>query len=487
MIFLGLDVGTTGSKSTLWDEKGELLSSSYGEYPLYHRKPHLSELNPKEVWLAIKRVIRDSCSKISYPPRTLSISALGEAFIPVDKLGNPLRWSMTTVDARATEQVKWWEENFGAEEIYKITGQPLTSEMPIYTLQKIQWIKKYEPEIYRKTWKFLCWEDFVIFKLTGKAVIDYSLASRTMFFDLRKNKWSDSILDSAGIDPDSLADVKPPGYPVGEITKEASKETGLPEGTLIVTGGHDQPCASLGAGITGEGPLLDSTGTVECYGIVQERLSLKDELRRKGYAVHTYVDGKYFTFGFSPTGGALLKWFKDNFGNTYDKIIEDASTSPPCSRGLFIFPYFEGSGTPHWRRGARGLFFGLTLSTRKSDLARAILESLSYELRWNIDTFESHGFKIDEIFAVGGGALSEFWLRLKASITGKKIITPERKMETSALGAAILGAYGSGFYPSIEKAKNMMVRIEKSYEPELREEYEDGYRKYVDLYFKFYL
>lgn len=504
-LFLGLDVGTTGSKSTIFDASGRKLSSAYCEYRLYHRAPYRSELNPAEVWSAIRKVIRESIKKSraagSDPGeiRAVGTSVLGEAFLPVDKNGKPLRWSMTTVDARAVEQTMWWEENFAPGEVYKITGQPLSSSMPIYPLQKIQWIRENEERIYKKTWKFLCWEDYVNYKLTGTPVIDYSLASRTMMFDIRKSGWSAEILETAGIDVAMLPEVAPSGRIVGEVKNSAQKETGLLHGTPVVTGGHDQACGALGAGITREGSLMDATGTVECYGAVNDRLGSTpaDAMRRKGYAVHSYViEGEYFTFGFNPTGGAVLRWFRDNLANeeraearksgvdVYDVITSKASTSPVGAKNLFLLPYFEGSGTPNWNRAVKGTMVGLTLSHTKNDMARAILEGLCCELRWNIDVMENSGLSIGGIRAIGGGAKSGFWLQMKADVTGKKVLVPETGMETTALGAAILASKGIGFYGGVNGAVKRMSRTRGRYhpKPEVSKKYEEVYERYIRLY-----
>lgn len=503
--FLGLDVGTTGSKSTIFDAAGRKLSSAYCEYRLYHRAPYLSELNPAEVWSAIRKVIRESIKKsgaFGVRPsdiRAVCTSVLGEAFLPVDKNGAPLCWSMTTVDARAVEQTKWWEKNFAPGEIYKITGQPLSNSMPIYTLQKIQWIREHKKSIYAKTWKFLCWEDYVNYKLTGTPVIDYSLASRTMMFDIRKSEWSAEILETAGIDAAMLPEVRPSGFVVGEVKNSAQRETGLLHGTPVVAGGHDQACGALGAGITHEGSLMDATGTVECYGAVNNRLGSTptDTMRRKGYAVHSYViEGKYFTFGFNPTGGAVLRWFRDNLASAekteaeksgadvYDVIISKASASPVGAKNLFLLPYFEGSGTPNWNRAVKGAIIGLTLSHTKNDIARAILEGLCCELRWNIDVMENNGFSIGDIRAIGGGAKSRFWLQMKADVTGKKVLVPETKMETTALGAAILASKGIGFYGDVNEAVKRMSRVKERYhaKPEVSRRYKEVYGRYIRLH-----
>ncbi|MFQ6094794.1 MAG: L-fuculokinase [Candidatus Bathyarchaeia archaeon] len=499
LYLLGLDVGTTGCKSVIFTPSGEVISSSYGEYRLYHRRPEWSELNPEEVWKGIIGTIRSSIKKGKIDPRqiaALGTSVLGEAFFPVDKEGRWLYWSMTTFDARAEEQTRWWEENFGADEMYRITGQPLTSSMPIYVLPKIQWLRENEPELYNKTWMFLCWEDYVNLKLCGRPVMDYSVATRTMMFDIRKKAWSSEILEKAQIDESLLPEVLPSGSVVGEISREAAEETGLSQGTIVVTGGHDQPCGALGAGITETGPAMDATGTVECIAVIQRELTLTEKMRLQGFAVHCYViDGKYFMFGFNPSGGVILRWFRDNFAekdkedakkmgvDVYDLLTSEASKAPPGSTELFLLPYFEGSGTPTFNRKARGVFLGFTLAHGKREVVRAILEGLTYELRNNTDAIEEHGTEITELRAIGGGAKSKFWLQLKADITGRRVVVPN-VTEAAATGAAILASVGGEIYGSVEEAVGAFYSEKETFLPnaETSRIYDRYYRLYKKLY-----
>ena len=499
MYILGLDIGTTGCKSIVFSPDGEIISSAYGEYKLYHRRVEWSELNPIEAWNTIKRTIRRSVENGRIKPEeitALSTSVLGDAFIPVDKEGNPLYWSMTTFDARAVKQTRWWEENFGADEIYQITGQPLTSSMPIYPLPKIQWLREHEPKVYEKTWKFLCWEEYVNMKLCEKPVTDFSVASRTMMFDITRKRWSEEILEVAGIDESLLPEVMPAGAVIGHISPKASEETGLSEDTLVVTGGHDQPCGALGAGLIESGPAMDATGTVECIGVILDRLVLNEQLRREGFAVHNYViEDEYFLFGFNPTSGVILRWFRDNFAekermeadekgiNVYEILTSLAAESPIGARGLFFLPYFEGSGTPTFNRKARGVLLGLTLAHKKSDVLRALFEGLSYELRRNIEAIERHGTRISEIRAIGGGARSDFWLRIKADVTGQPIVVPN-VTEASSLGAAILAGVGSGVYRDIKEAVSGIYTERIKFIP--RALNVEKYSRYYDLYKRIY-
>ena len=499
MYLLGLDVGTTGCKAVIFNQSGEVVSSAYGEYQLYHRRPERSELNPEEVWKAVIGTIRTSVEKGKVDSKhiaALGTSVLGEAFLPIDRDGRWLSWSMTTFDARAEEQTRWWEESFGANEIYRITGQPLTSSMPIYTLPKIQWLRENEPELYKKTWMFLGWEEYINLKLCGRPVTDYSVATRTMMFDIRKKTWSSEILEKAQIYESLLPEVQPSGTVVGEVSRGAAEETGLSEGTLVVTGGHDQPCGALGAGITETGPAMDATGTVECIAVIQKGLTLTESMRLQGFAVHCYViDGKYFMLGFNPSGGVILRWFRDNFAekdkeeakkmgvDVYDLLTREASKAPPGSVELFLLPYFEGSGTPTFNRKARGVFLGFTLAHSKREVVRTILEGLTYELRNNIEAIEKHGTDITELRAIGGGAKSKFWLQLKADITERKVVVPN-VTEAAAMGAAILASVGAKIYSRAEEAVRAIYRERETFTPvvETGNTYEKYYRLYKKLY-----
>jgi len=499
MYLLGLDVGTTGCKAVIFTPNGDIASSAYGEYRLYHRRPEWSELDPDEVWKTIVAAIRTSVKNGGVDPKlivALSTSVLGEAFLPLDENGNWLYWSMTTFDARAEKETRWWEENFGADEMYRITGQPATSSMPIYTLPKIQWLQENEVEAYKKASMFLCWEDYINLKLCGKAVTDRSVATRTIMFDIVKKRWSSEILGVAGLDESVLPEVRPSGSVVGEVDSKGATETGLSEGTLVVTGGHDQPCGALGAGITETGPAMDATGTVECIAVIQKDLTLTEKMRLQGFAVHCYVlDDKYFMLGFNPSGGVILRWFRDNFAekekeeaerkgiNVYDLLTEKASTAPVGSTELFLLPYFEGSGTPTFNGKARGVFLGLTLAHGKKEVIRAVLEGLTYELRNNIEAIEEHGTRITELRAIGGGAKSRFWLQLKADIAKRKVAVPN-VTEAAALGAAILAGVGARIYGNTEEAVGSIYKEKQTFTPtvEAGRIYEQHYQLYKKLY-----
>lgn len=496
MYLVGLDVGTTGCKAVLFNDSGRLIAQSYREYPLYHPKPSWSEEEPGDVWHGVVETVKEVIAKAGIRAEeveSLSVSAQGEAFTPLDKELNPLYRCITTWDDRAVKQHDEFLKLIEREELFNITGHPSS---PVYTLFKLMWFKQNKPEIYEKTWKFLLWEDYINMVLCGVPAIDYSLASRTMLFDIRRFNWSYELLELSGLDMDKLPEPYPSGKVVGEVSRKASEETGLAEGTLVVTGGHDQACGTLGVGAVNPGATYVATGTVESIVASLYTPLLLREMIPMGFASYCHVaPNRYLILGANPTAGLLLRWFRDKFGekyveeaskkgvSVYDLMMEDASKAPVGSGGLLVAPYFMGAGTPNWDTYARGLIIGLTVAHGKPEIIRAIVEGVTYELRLNIETLEKLGVEIEEIRTVGGGARSRFWLQLKADITGKRVIVPNIT-EASSAGAAMLAGLGAKLYKDVDDAVSKFYRESKIYQPNLnvKKAYDRFYSVYVKLY-----
>ncbi|MCD6444137.1 hypothetical protein J7L70_03940 [Candidatus Bathyarchaeota archaeon] len=496
MYLLGLDIGTTGCKAVLFSEDGGLVSQSYREYPLYHPRPSWSEEEPEDVWRGVVEALREVIARAGVNPKdvaALSVSAQGEAFTPVDRELNPLYRCVTTWDDRAVEEHEYILKRMNKTQLFELTGHPSS---PVYTLFKLLWFKRRKPELYERSWKFLLWEDYVNMRLCGVPAIDYSLACRTMMFDIEKLRWSTEIIDLADLDVDKLPEPRPSGTVVGEVSRKASEETGLAEGTLVVTGGHDQACGALGVGAIDSGPAYVSTGTVESIVVASDKPLIDPRTLSMGYASYCHVvPSRYLTLGVNPAAGVLLRWFRDKFGreyveeatskgvSAYDVMVEAASKVPIGSLGLLVSPYFMGAGTPNWDTYARGLIIGLTIAHGKPELVRAILEGITYELRLNVEALESLGVKVDELRTVGGGARSSFWLQLKADVTGKRVVVPEIT-EASSAGAAMLAGLGAGIYKSLDDALRRFYREARMCKPraDVKQSYDRFYQVYVKLY-----
>jgi xylulokinase len=490
---MGLDVGTTGCKASVFDESGAPESSAYREYPLICPRPAWAELDPERVWLDIRASIRE-CIERSGQDReikALSISAQGEAFLPVSEDGRPLYNSIVTPDQRAQDQTKLLEETFGREDLFRMTGMVL---FPIYTLNKILWLRDHEPGVFSRTHRFLCWEDYVNLKLTGSPIIDHSLANRTLMFDINRRQWSDEILGELDLDQSLLAEPAQAGEPVGEVTERGSRETGLSRGTLVVAGGHDQACGCLGAGVVEEGPLYDVTGTVECLMPALSKPLLTGEMMKSGYGNYCHVaPDRYLILGYNMTAGTILRWFRDNFAReemeraealgkpAYSLLDEMASSVPPGSEGLVLLPYFMGAATPNWDTHARGTLTGLTLAHGKAHIIRAIMEGITFELRANLEALRSAGIGTEQVRAVGGGARSPFWCQMKADVTQLPVVVPQVS-EASSLGAALLAGIGSGVYGSVDEAVERTYSVRAEYHPARHDGYEKAFGLYRDLY-----
>jgi xylulokinase len=397
---------------------------------------------------------------------------------------------IVTFDNRTVEQVKFWERTLSRAAIYRATGMPLH---PMYSINKILWIKEHLPEVYSRAQKFTLVQDFVIARLCGEFGIDYSLASRSMAFDVVKKRWSREILRAAGVEESLLSPAHPSGTVIGTLKRELSEELGLSGRVSVVTGGHDQPAGALGAGIAESGTAMNATGTVDAICPVFEGASFDDAMLADNYAVYPYTrEGLYCTIGFNLTGGLLLKWYRDTLcqeeqraareggSNPYDVILAGMSGSP---KDLFVLPHFVGSGTPTLDPFSKGAIVGLKISTTKSDLTRGIVDSINFEMKLNLERLAANGVPIREVRAVGGGAKSDAWLALKASCFGLPVQRP-RVQEAVSLGGAILAGVAAGVFSSVEEAAHAMVAMGDTFEPDPRLHlvYEESFAKYRELY-----
>lgn len=491
MSLLGLDIGITGCKAVAFNLDGVALAQAYREYPLYQPNPGWMELDPAEVWQAVCEVIGSVTAAAVHDPVTaLSVATHGESVLPVDAAGRPLGRFITALDTRAAEQARWWEEQVGRERLFQITGLPLH---PMYTVNKLMWLRQHQPRVFTAAGRFLCMQDFVFHRLGLPPTLDYSLAARTMAFDVGRLDWSQEIVELARLDVGRLSRLLPSGSVVGEVPAPAAELLGLPPGVVAVTGGHDQPAGALGCGAVAAGVAMDSTGTVECVGVASPRLVLDDALLRSNLPVspHTAA-GMTVVFGYSTTGGALLRWYRDTFGQAeldeaqasgravYDVILQQASPGPSP---VLILPHFVGSGTPWMDAASKGAILGLHLGTTRGQIVKAMLDSVSYEIKLSLDAMEAAGIAVTELRAFGGGARSPLWLQVKADVYGK----PVRAMdvaEAPCLGVAILAGAATGAFASVDAGISRMVRATHTYHPDpaMVKRYQEHYVLFQQVY-----
>ncbi len=491
MSLLGIDVGTTGCKVIAFRQDGDILAQAYGEYPLIHPQPGSSELDTNVVWDKIATGIKHVAAQTQAEPiEAISVASQGEAVTPVAADGSILTNAITTFDDRASGICEELKQHMTPLEVMQITGMPLSD---IHTLPKLIWMQRNQPEVYRQVWKFLGFEDFVYFKLGIPPVVDYSLAARTMAFDIIHKTWSEKMLGLGNIDAALFPETAPSGTIIGKISPRVADELGLPRASFGVTGGHDQPCGALGAGIIRSGDVMDATGTVECITPAFTEPVINQQMIDGNFACYPHVvSGLYVTLGFVSSGGVVLRWFRDTFGqaeiaqaeasqrDVYDILLDGMPDTPATP---MLLPHFTGSGTPHLDLRSKGAIVGLTLSTTKGELVKAILEGISYEIKQNLAMLQDAGVVINEIRTIGGGAKSEKWLQLKADMFGKKVVALDIS-EGVCLGTAILAGTAIGKYHSVEEAVEQLVRTRAIYHPrpEIARHYDEKLPTYAEIY-----
>ena len=491
MSLLGLDIGTTGAKAIVFDTSANILAQTYQDYPLQHPRPDWAELDAHNLWQSVKTLISQVSTKVNQDPiEGICIASQGEGVVPIDKNGNILSNFVVAFDNRTYPQFCWWQEIMGSKAIYKITGMPLH---PMYSVNKVMWFEKNMPKVHRKTWKYLCGEDFIGYNLTGETAIGFSLAARTMAFDVQSRQWSDEILSKARLDAGLFSQPVPAGTVVGKVRAEIADELSLSADVKVIAGGHDQACGALGAGIVKPGMAVNSTGTVDVLCPVLPSCLVNEKMLKGNYCCspHTYPD-TFRSIAVNLTGGLLLRWYRDVIAATevqhaveqgvdpYSYIIENAAADPA---DVFWLPHLVGAGTPTLQSQSRGAILGLTASTHRPELARAVLDSLNYEMKYNIECLQESGVDIRELRVIGGGARSSRWVQMKADVFGKQLSVLKHS-EAAALGAAILAAVAQGHFSDANEAVEQMVVVTQEFSPDQTQEqlYQERYGIYRDVF-----
>ncbi|WP_068505136.1 FGGY-family carbohydrate kinase [Paenibacillus kribbensis] len=487
MAIAGIDIGTTGCKCTVYDREGHFLSEVYREY-----KNGMTEnyrLDPSLVWDNTKTVLREAAKGVE-PITAIGVTSFGEAVVLLDGNDKPLTYSMLYTDPSGGEQCERLVRHFGKENLSQITG---LNPSPMYSIPKIMYIKETQPELFKQCEKVCLFGDFIIYMLCGVLQIDYSLASRTMAFDINFLEWSESILKFAGIDSNLLPNPVQIGSKAGKIRKGTALELGIWEEAVIVSGCHDQVAAAIGTGVYKAGMAVDGTGTVECITPVFGRDTHREPLYRGSYAIVPFLDRQFVTYAFSFTGGALLKWYRDKLAfvetdtirklgaNPYDFFNGQVDASKPS--GLLVLPHFAGAATPYMDPESRGAIIGLTTETTRMQIYQALMEGVTYEMALNMERLSEAGIEIHMIRATGGGAASDVWLQMKADILNKPIVSL-RATQSGTLGCIMLAGLACELYESIEEAEQIFVKVNRTYtpNPDKHEQYKKWLQKYKKCY-----
>lgn len=497
MSLIGLDIGTTGCKAIVFGRAGAILGQASREYGILSPQPGWAEQDAEEVWTLAWATLADAVGRaqahgpVSDPPQALAISCQGEAVIPVDGDGRALRPAILGMDTRTVAENDYLRREFGAEALFERTGMPVHT---INTLPKLLWIQRNEPELWQSAHQFLLYEDFFLRRLGGHAVISRCLASRTQMMDIQTGEWAHDLLAECGIEVERLAGLGPEQeVDAGHLLPALAQELGLDRELALVSGGHDQACAALGSGVIRPGLAMVSTGTAEVVEVAMGSPALDPALRTGNISVYRHVVPDLFlAMTLNHSGGLLLRWFRNTFAegemheaattgkDAYDLILASAPDGPTP---LMVLPHFSGSGTPWLDTESKGAILGLTFSTDRSVLAKAILEGLTFELRVNLDLLREAGIPVETLHAVGGGARSPLWLQIKADICQVPLQKPA-VTEAACLGAALAAGVGVGVYSGYDEAVSSAVSWQSRIEPSPAgvDAYEERYDLYRQLY-----
>ena len=490
---LGIDIGTSGTKTVLFNEKGEQIASALSEYPMSQPNVGWAEQDPKDWWDATVNTIRSVIFKGSIKPKDIAgvgLSGQMHGLVLLDKENQVLRPSIIWCDQRTSKECEQITELIGERRLVEITANPALTG---FTASKIMWVKNNEPGIYEKTAKILLPKDYIRFMLTGEFATEVSDASGTQLLNIAERKWSPEVLSKLEIDKNLLADVYESQEVSGKISPKAAEITGLAEGTPVVGGGGDQAAGAIGNGIVKAGVVSSTIGTSGVVFAYTDNVTI-DPLGR----VHTFchaVPGTWHVMGVTQGAGLSLKWFRDNFcmpeketaklmdvDPYYLMDVQADKVSPGCD-GLIYLPYLMGERTPHLDPDARGVFFGLSARHTRRDMLRAVMEGVTYSLKDCMEIIKSMGIEVNEVRASGGGGKSNLWRQMQADMFNTSILTVNSS-EGPALGVALLAGVGAGVYSSVTQACEAAIKTVNIQHPISSNT--DIYNRYYKIYKNLY-
>lgn len=468
MALLGIDVGTSGTKTLLVDESGRVLGSAGAEYPLSTPRPGWAEQDPQDWWEATCRTVRRVLADAGVDGaqvRGVGLSGQMHGSVFLDAAGEAIRPALLWCDQRTAAQCAWITETVGRERIVEALSNPVLTG---FTAPKAIWLRDHEPENFARVRKLLLPKDYIRYRLTGAFATEVSDASGTALFHVRERRWAHEVVDRIGLPLSWLPECYESEVPSTAISAAGAEATGLKAGTPVVGGGGDQAAGAVGNGIVEAGIVSSTVGTSGVVFAHSDAPAVDPDLR-----VHTFchaVRGKWHQMGVMLSAGGSLRWFRDALAapeveqarregvDPYEVIARGAATVPAGCEGLVFLPYLTGERTPYPDPHARGVFFGLTLRHTRAAMARAVMEGVAFGLRDSFEILAGMGVPIREVRASGGGARSPLWRQIQADVTGREHVLIQVD-EGPAFGAALLAAVGTGVWSSVEEACRAAIRV----------------------------
>ncbi len=482
-MWLGIDIGTGGSRALLVDGGGRVRAGYTAAHEeMRMERPMWAEQRPENWWDASAEAVRGVLAAGGISGRDvkcIGLSGQMHGLVMLDDAGRVIRPSLIWCDQRSQAQVDFVHSKLGREKVLSYVANPVLTG---FTLPKLLWVRDHEPQNFARVRQVLLPKDYVRYRLTGEFATEVSDASGTAMFDVVNRRWSFEMMDALGLDRDILPACHESSEISAKISASAAQATGLAEGTPVVGGGGDQAASAVGNGIVEPGIVSCTIGTSGVVFAHMEKVAYDPAGR-----VHTFchaVRDKWHVMGVTQGAGLSLQWFRNRLapGTEYDALMDEAAHSPAGAQGLYWLPYLMGERTPHLDASARGGWIGLTASHTRADLIRALIEGVSYSQRDCLDIIEELGIAVSSVRASGGGAKSLFWRKILANMLHKRVATLESQ-EGSAYGAALLAMVGSGEFTGVPEACRAAIRETESVSPDADAAfYEKGHRIYASLY-----
>lgn len=483
-LLIGIDVGTTSTKVLIADPVGQIVVEGVVGYPLFFPHTGWAEQSPGDILDGVKKALREALSQI--PERVgeicaLSFSTQRDTLIVTDADNVPLRNAITWLDSRSGEECDRMKQAFGEEKVYRITGVPIST---IWTGAFLLWLREHEPVLWQRASCFGLVHDYLQCCFgADKHYLDSTNACQTMLYDFVHDCWNPELLSYVGVEEERLPQLVPPMTVLGTVCPALAEELGLPPGVLLIAGGGDQQCAMLGSGAVFPGD------TEVCIGTAANILALleapKFDESRRLVCHRSLFEDRFVLEGAMLSTGKLIEWLADTLFPQEDEKefylklnYEVAAGSHPGANGLLVTPHFEGAASPHWNHDARGIMLGLTLSTNRGEICRAVLEGIAMEIKKNLVLLREMGVESRRIIVSGGASNSPVWLQIIADVLGIEVITLENN-NCAAMGSVILAGVGSGIFCSMEHGARNMVSVSKIYMP--RAEYRQMYDELLQM------
>jgi xylulokinase len=481
-MLLGVDVGTGGTRAVVVDREGRIVASEARAHrPIRSERVGWAEQDPEDWWEAAKGAIGAAvkvAGDAGVEVQAAGLTGQMHGCVMLDGDGGVLRPAMIWADQRTQPECDWLTETIGFARLIELTCNPA---LPNFTLTKLLWVKRHQPEIFAKIRHVMCPKDYVRYRMTGEFAIDMQEASGTLLLDVTHRRWSEEVAEAAGVPTEWLPRLFEGPEICARVSAVGSAETGLGEGTPVAAGAGDQGAGAVGMGILKPGSVSATIGTSGVVFAATDRPT-KDRLGR----LHTFchaAPGLWHVMGVTNGAGLSLRYFRDRFapGESYDALLGEAAEVPAGSDGLLWAPYLFGERTPHLDPEARAAFVGITASTTRAHYVRAVLEGVAMSLKDSLTLLGEMGVPVEAIRLGGGGARGWLWRQIQADVYGRAVEVLEAE-EGGAFGAALLAGTGIGVWPSVEAACAATIRVAEVIEPKDAEVMSAAYGRYRRMY-----